>query len=30
MIALIGTAVFVALQWDFSAKIVPLVVGPPR
>ncbi|MGA7489685.1 MAG: tripartite tricarboxylate transporter permease [Xanthobacteraceae bacterium] len=27
MIALIGTAVAVATQWDFSAKIVPLVVG---
>ncbi len=27
MIALIGTAVLVALRWDFSAKIVPLVVG---
>jgi len=27
MIVLIGSAVVVALQWDFSAKIVPLVVG---
>jgi TctA family transporter len=27
MIALIGTAVVVASRWDFSAKIVPLVVG---
>jgi hypothetical protein len=27
MIALIGTAVLVAMRWDFSAKIVPLVVG---
>ena len=27
MIVLIGSAVFVALHWDFSAKIVPLVVG---
>jgi hypothetical protein len=27
MIALIGTAVAVSLRWDFSAKIVPLVVG---
>ena len=27
MIALIGGAVIAALRWDFSAKIVPLVVG---
>src|SRR6266446_6333896 len=27
MIALIGAAVVASLQWDFSAKIVPLVVG---
>ena len=27
MIAMIGAAVFVALKWDFSARIVPLVVG---
>jgi TctA family transporter len=27
MIALIGSAVAMATQWDFSAKIVPLVVG---
>ena len=27
MIAVIGTAVAVALRWDFSAKVVPLVVG---
>jgi TctA family transporter len=27
MIGLIGTAVAVSLRWDFSAKIVPLVVG---
>jgi hypothetical protein len=27
MIALIGGAVLAATQWDFSAKIVPLVVG---
>jgi hypothetical protein len=27
MIALIGAAVAMALKWDFSAKIVPLVVG---
>jgi hypothetical protein len=27
MIALIGSAVLMALSWDFSAKIVPLVVG---
>src|SRR5262249_6971070 len=27
MIALIGAAVAASLQWDFSAKIVPLVVG---
>jgi TctA family transporter len=27
MIALIGAAVVVASRWDFSAKIVPLVVG---
>src|SRR5258708_37185194 len=27
MIALIGAAVVAALRWDFSAKIVPLVVG---
>jgi len=27
MIALVGAAVGAALQWDFSAKIVPLVVG---
>jgi TctA family transporter len=27
MIALIGAAVVTSLQWDFSAKIVPLVVG---
>jgi TctA family transporter len=27
MIALIGAAVVSSLQWDFSAKIVPLVVG---
>ena len=27
MIMLIGTAVVVASRWDFSAKIVPLVVG---
>jgi TctA family transporter len=27
MIALIGGAVIVSLRWDFSAKIVPLVVG---
>jgi putative tricarboxylic transport membrane protein len=27
MIMLIGSAVVVALKWDFSAKIVPLVVG---
>jgi hypothetical protein len=27
MIALIGAAVVAALGWDFSAKIVPLVVG---
>ena len=27
MIALIGAAVLMSLQWDFSAKIVPLVVG---
>src|SRR5258708_30828883 len=27
MIALIGAAVAAALRWDFSAKIVPLVVG---
>jgi hypothetical protein len=24
MIALIGSAVLVALRWDFSAKVVPL------
>jgi TctA family transporter len=27
MIALIGAAVVASLQWDFSAKVVPLVVG---
>jgi putative tricarboxylic transport membrane protein len=27
MIVVIGTAVAVSLRWDFSAKIVPLVVG---
>src|SRR5436309_12746148 len=27
MIALVGSAVVVALRWDFSAKVVPLVVG---
>jgi hypothetical protein len=27
MIALIGAAVLMALPWDFSAKVVPLVVG---
>jgi TctA family transporter len=27
MIAVIGAAVAVALRWDFSAKVVPLVVG---
>jgi TctA family transporter len=27
MIAVIGAAVVVALRWDFSAKVVPLVVG---
>jgi hypothetical protein len=27
MICLIGTAVLMAMKWDFSAKIVPLVVG---
>ncbi len=27
MIALIGTALAVSLRWDFSAKIVPLVIG---
>ncbi len=27
MIAVIGTAMAVALRWDFSAKVVPLVVG---
>jgi TctA family transporter len=27
MIALVGAAVVAALRWDFSAKIVPLVVG---
>ena len=27
MIALIAAAVLMSLQWDFSAKIVPLVVG---
>src|SRR6201991_4216221 len=27
MIVLIGSALAVALQWDFSAKIVPMVVG---
>ena len=27
MIVLIGSAVILALKWDFSAKIVPLVVG---
>jgi TctA family transporter len=27
MIALIGGAVIAALRWDFSAKVVPLVVG---
>jgi len=27
MIALIGSAVLASLRWDFSAKIVPLVVG---
>src|SRR5205085_8249519 len=27
MVALIGTAVAMALRWDFAAKIVPLVVG---
>lgn len=27
MICLIGTMVLMALRWDFSAKIVPLVVG---
>jgi hypothetical protein len=27
MIGLIGSAVLASLQWDFSAKIVPLVVG---
>ena len=27
MIALIGTALLVASRWDFSAKIVPIVIG---
>src|SRR4029077_8278190 len=27
MIALVGSATSMALRWDFSAKIVPLVVG---
>ncbi len=27
MLAVVGTMVVAALQWDFSAKIVPLVVG---
>ena len=27
MIALIGTALLVSLRWDFSAKVVPIVVG---
>jgi hypothetical protein len=27
MIAVIGTAMAVAMRWDFSAKVVPLVVG---
>ena len=27
MIAVIGSMVLIALQWDFSAKIVPIVVG---
>src|SRR5439155_16858296 len=27
MIAVLGTMVIVALRWDFSAKIVPLIVG---
>ena len=27
MIVVIGSAVAVALRWDFSAKVVPLVVG---
>ncbi len=28
--SVIGTMVFMALRWDFSAKIVPLVVGQRR
>ena len=27
MIAVVGSMVLIALQWDFSAKVVPLVVG---
>jgi hypothetical protein len=27
MIAVIGSMVLIAMQWDFSAKIVPIVVG---